>query len=91
MVRTQLNWRVGHTSDPQQPPTNLVPANVPGAVQLDWARAQDWPQPEYDNDVSKYRWMEDVYWVYQTELSLDSVSQTEAFSQTEAVSKTASV
>ena len=76
MARTQLNWRVGHTADPQQPPTNLVPASVPGAVQLDWARAQGWPQPEYDNDVSRYRWMEDVYWVYQTVLQIETSLET---------------
>jgi len=75
-MKKQLAWRVGHTADPQQSPSEFVPATVPGAVQLDWARAKGWPQPEYDSDLTKYLWMEDEYWIYQTtlspELGLDS-------------------
>ena len=67
-MKTQLNWQLGFTRDPQQPPTKFIPATVPGAVQLDWARTHDWPQPEYDPDLSKYAWMEDVYWLYKTQL-----------------------
>ena len=68
-MKKQLAWRVGHTADPHQSPLEFVPATVPGAVQLDWARAKGWPQPEYDSDLSKYAWMEDVYWVYRAELA----------------------
>ena len=67
-MQTQLNWQLGFTRDPQQPPAEFIPATVPGAVQLDWARAHHWPQPEYDPDLSKYAWMEDVYWLYKAEL-----------------------
>jgi len=70
-MKTQLNWQVGHTADRTQPPTEFVPATVPGAVQLDWARAHGWPQPEYDPDVSKYAWIEDVYWLYRAPLTFD--------------------
>lgn len=70
MTRTRhaLTWRVGHVSDAQQSPSVVVPATVPGAVQLDWARAQGWPEPAYDSDVTKYGWMEDAFWRYQAEL-----------------------
>jgi beta-mannosidase len=70
-MKTSLNWQLGFTRDPQQPPTEFIPATVPGAVQLDWARAHGWPQPEYDPDLSKYAWMEDVYWLYRAELAFE--------------------
>jgi beta-mannosidase len=41
-------------------------------VQLDWARAQGWPEPAYDSDVSKYGWMEDVCWRYRTQIPAGS-------------------
>jgi len=71
-MNTSLTWRVGHTSNPDIAPEEFVPATVPGAVQLDWARAHGWPQPEYDPDLSKYDWMEDAYWLYRTQLAFES-------------------
>jgi beta-mannosidase len=46
---------------------------VPGAVQLDWARAEGWGDPHFGENWRKYQWMEDVYWVYRTTLALDDV------------------
>jgi beta-mannosidase len=70
-MKTFLSWRVGHTSSPFIEPSEFVPATVPGAVQLDWARAHGWPQPEYDPDLSKYAWTEDAYWLYRAELAFE--------------------
>ncbi len=67
MKRT-LTWIVGPTDDPHRIPSEFVPATVPGAVQLDWARAHGWPQTEYDPDLSKYAWMEDAFWLYRAAL-----------------------
>jgi beta-mannosidase len=72
-MKTQLTWQLGFTPNPQQQPAEFIPAIVPGAVQLDWAHAHNWPQPEYDPDLSKYAWMEDVYWLYQTRLEFEMV------------------
>lgn len=58
-------WTVGHTMDPAQPPAKRVPAEVPGAVQLDWARAENWPPYWFGGHFKDYGWMEDTYWVYQ--------------------------
>jgi beta-mannosidase len=69
-TRIALTWRVGHSATQHELPTLFVPATVPGAVQLDWAAAHGWPEPAYDSDVSKYGWMEDVYWRYQTTLTV---------------------
>ena len=73
-MKTQLNWQVGFTANRAQVPDEFVPATVPGAVQLDWARAKGWPQPEYDTDVTKYAWMEDVYWLYRTTLAFEKTA-----------------
>jgi beta-mannosidase len=70
-MKTELTWRVGHSTSPNIDPAEFVSASVPGAVQLDWARAHGWPQPEYDSDLSKYAWMEDVYWLYRAQLAFE--------------------
>jgi len=61
-------WQVGWTSSPEQQSERFVPATVPGAVQLDWARAEGWPAYWQADHFLAYGWMEDVHWVYQTRL-----------------------
>ncbi len=70
MTRTRrpLQWSVGFSADPAKQPDKTVPAVVPGAVQLDWARAEGWPEPAFDSDLQKYAWMEDVFWRYQSQV-----------------------
>ncbi len=67
-MRHTLTWVVGPSDDPHRIPQTFVPATVPGAVQLDWARAHGWPPVEYDPDLSKYAWMEDAFWLYRAVL-----------------------
>jgi beta-mannosidase len=68
-----LAWQVGFSAAPDKPPAAWVPAAVPGAVQLDWARAKKWP-PYYVADHAKdYRWMEDTYWTYRTRLKVPAL------------------
>jgi len=62
--RIALEWEVGWTHDPSVTPTRWVAAAVPGAVQLDWARAEGWPPYWHGNEFERYRWMEDVIWIY---------------------------
>jgi beta-mannosidase len=66
--RHTLIWEVGHSAAADSAPDRYIPAAVPGAVQLDWARAQGWPEPAYDPDVTKYAWLEDAFWLYRTTL-----------------------
>ena len=73
--RRSLDWAVGHTKAPDLPPERLVPATVPGAVQLDWARAEGWGDPHFGENWRAYGWMEDVHWVYRTTLPLDDVGE----------------
>jgi beta-mannosidase len=78
--RIPLTFTVGHTSDANLPPARFIPATVPGAVQLDWAAAEGWALPEYNDHLAvryaprgvpiltDYEWMEDEYWLYRTRL-----------------------
>lgn len=59
-----LVWKVGHSPDADSAPLRWVPAAVPGAVQLDWARAEGWPDYWYGDNFRAYAWMEDVWWTY---------------------------
>jgi len=59
-----LSFTVGHAPSPSEPPPEFVPATVPGAVQLDWARAKEWGPWWYADHFKDYRWMEDRYWTY---------------------------
>lgn len=56
--RFSLHWEVGPVSVVNLTPVEFVPAQVPGAVQLDWARAHDtlpgtMPDGNYD-DLTTY-------------------------------------
>lgn len=63
-MRIDLEWHVGHSPDAETEPVRRVPAQVPGAVQLDWARAEGWPEYWYADNYKAYSWMEDVFWSY---------------------------
>ncbi|MEC0259582.1 glycosyl hydrolase 2 galactose-binding domain-containing protein, partial [Paenibacillus lautus] len=63
---TALIWEVGWSDHAGQPPDRWVPATVPGAVQLDWARAEGWGDHTYGENWRQYEWMEDKTWTYRT-------------------------
>ena len=62
----KLEWQVGWHKDSTTLAQEFVPASVPGAVQLDWATAQNWPEYWKANEYERFAWMEDVWWTYQT-------------------------
>jgi len=45
-----------------------MPASVPGAVQLDWARAHGLPDYNFGQNVRAYDGLEDFYWLYRTRI-----------------------
>lgn len=59
-------WTVGPASAPAGPTEKNVPAEVPGAAQLDWARAENWPPYWQADNFRNYAWMESRYWIYRT-------------------------
>ena len=69
-MQKKLSWIVGYSKEMGVAPAKRVPAEVPGAVQLDWARAEGWPEYTFADNFKAYAWMEDVYWSYLTTLDL---------------------
>ncbi|MCL2058397.1 MAG: hypothetical protein FWH01_04970 [Oscillospiraceae bacterium] len=63
-----LKWRVGHAGRGDAEPVEFVPAAVPGAAQIDWARATDMPDWNIGVNYLQYRWMEDCFWIYRADL-----------------------
>jgi beta-mannosidase len=76
MTRNRLplsGWTVGHTTTPTAVPNKFVPSEVPGAVQLDWAKAEGWAPHWKADNFKQYGWMEDVYWLYRVSLPSSQV------------------
>ena len=66
---TELEWLVGFHKKKETKPSDWYLAKVPGAVQLDYAKAKGWGDHNYAENWKDYRWMEDVYWTYRTRFS----------------------
>lgn len=64
----ELTWEVGWSGGAGASPERWVAAEVPGAVQLDWARAEGWETHTYGDNWKQYEWMEDKHWQYRTML-----------------------
>lgn len=69
MQRYKLQWSVGYTRDPSEPPERFVPSTTPGAAQLDWANAEGWPDYWRGENCMQFESMEAVYWVYESKVS----------------------
>ena len=65
MKKLTLNWTVSHTSDLSIAPKDKVAASVPGAVQLDYARAFEYAPYWYGLNFKQFDWMEDEYFIYE--------------------------
>lgn len=72
-----LDWVVGHHQQRESAPSEWYPAIVPGAVQLDYAKAKGWGDHNYAENWKDYRWMEDVYWTYRASFSLPELEEGE--------------
>ena len=54
LTQHPLAWSVGFSPAAQAAPEAFVAATVPGAVQLDWARAHDWPPYTFGDNPKEY-------------------------------------
>ncbi len=72
-------WKVGFTADPSVLPEYTMPAQVPGAVQADYARYHEWPPFTEGVNVQDYAWMENMYWLYTAPLSFETKADEAAF------------
>jgi len=59
-------WELARLDRPEAAPDAWIPATVPGAVQLDWARARGLPDPAFGQNVRLYGGLEDYHWLYRT-------------------------
>ena len=63
-----LQWQVGWSCSGTAVPERFVPAQAPGAVQLDWGRAEGWGPYEYADNYLKYDSLRDKHWMYRAQL-----------------------
>lgn len=68
--KVRLQFQVGYSDGIGTEPAMTVPAAVPGAVQLDWARAHEFPPYYHGENWRMYQWMEDVFWHYSAPLNI---------------------
>ena len=64
----KFEWKLGWSQSADSEPEEWIPAEVPGAVQLDYARAKNLPDYWKADNFRQFRWMEDYYFVYETSL-----------------------
>jgi len=66
--RVELNWTVSPRASADGADEKRVPAVVPGAVQLDWAKASGWGDFWYGDNWKQYAGLEDKHWSYKATL-----------------------
>jgi beta-mannosidase len=69
--KVQLDWELEYNL-PGKSRTRVTEATVPGAVQLDIAREENYGPYYYDDNWKDYLWMEDQYFTYRTEFEKPS-------------------
>jgi len=70
-----LNWEIGYASKSSDVPAKWYPAAVPGAVQLDVAKALKYDIYYFAENWKDYLWMEDQYFTYRTSFKRPSISE----------------
>lgn len=65
--KSYLKWEIGYHQTEESAPLKWIPASVPGAVQLDVMKAENYKQPYwYGDNFTQFDWMEDWYFTYKT-------------------------
>jgi len=59
-------WELARLDGREAAPGGWIAATVPGAVQLDWARARGLPDLSIGQNVRLYEGLEDYHWLYRT-------------------------
>ena len=63
-----FDWMLSHASEKNGTPIEPIAATVPGAVQLDYAVAKNYPPYYYGLNFKQFDWTEDEYFFYDTTL-----------------------
>lgn len=66
-----MNWKLGYTETADGIPSEYLPARVPSDVQLVWKEAKGLPDWNYGRNYLEYKWMEDVFWHYETAVEVE--------------------
>ncbi len=74
-----LTWTVGHHPTADARPGRWYEAAVPGAVQLDLARAEGYPPWTFADNWKDYRWTEDVFWTYRARFGRPGTGEDRVF------------
>lgn len=67
--QTFLKWELGYSKSASETPAKWIPATVPGAVQLDIAKAEKYAPYFYAEHWKDYLWMEYQFYTYRTQFS----------------------
>ena len=74
----ELNWQIGYHQSIDESPGKWMPSTIPGAVQLDVMKAEDYRQPYwYGDNFMQFNWMEEVYFTYKTNFKRPSLKESE--------------
>ena len=68
MKKQFFEWQLSHSKQVDSERLDKIPASVPGAVQLDYAKAFSYPPYYFGLNFQRFVWMEDEYFHYQTTL-----------------------
>jgi beta-mannosidase len=72
-----LTWELGYNNNSAAGIIKWIPATVPGAVQLDIARAENYGTWYYAENWKDYLWMEDEYFTYRASFNKPVLKQGE--------------
>lgn len=67
--QTFLKWELGYAKSASETPSKWIPATVPGAVQLDIAKAEKYAPYYFAEHWKDYLWMEDQFYTYRASFS----------------------
>lgn len=76
-VITLPQWEVGKAQGREAIPERFVPAVVPGAVQLDFARAENFPDYHFADNARIFAPYEDFFYTYRTRFEAPTLGEGE--------------
>ncbi|MBR0442963.1 MAG: hypothetical protein IIX15_01345, partial [Clostridia bacterium] len=68
MKQVTFEWMLSHASEKSGAGLESIPASIPGAVQLDYAKAKNYEPYYFGLNFKQFDWMEDEYFFYDTTL-----------------------
>ncbi|HEY3390372.1 MAG TPA: hypothetical protein VGK38_12410, partial [Prolixibacteraceae bacterium] len=73
----EMKWDLGYAANKDAKPEKWIPSTVPGAVQLDIAKAEKYAPYYYAEHWKDYLWMEDNYYTYRSNFKMPELSANE--------------